>query len=992
MPHRELLTDSQRLSLQTPATDERGMVRHYTLSSEDLALINRHRGDANRLGFALMLCYLRFPGRILQRGEQPPAALCTFVAEQLELDGSQFGDYAERDQTRREHVLEIETALGLRPFTRALYRELAAWLLPTALATDHGPTLVATLLEELRNRRIVCPPVAAIERLAGSVRARAQRQLWRRLADGLTDQQRQSLDQLLEVRVGGGQSTLAWLRQTAYAATTGNFPKLIERLTLVRTFGIEPERATRVHQNYWLKLAREGGQSTVQHLADLEPLRRYATLTALVLELTATLTDEALHMFEHLVGQLFKKSERRHAEQFHASGKSINEKVRLYARVGQALIEARSSGGDVFAAIEAVLPWSKFESTVAEAQTLAQPEEFDYLALLDERYSSLRKFAPLLLAHFEFHAAPAAAELLQALDLLRDLNASGKRTLPEHVPTGFVKPRWRPHVLPSSGVDRHFYELCALAELRDRLRAGDVWVTGSRQYRDFETYLIPAETFKVMQKEPLPLDIDTHLASYLAECRQRLAGDLTTVASRAREKTLADVTLADGELRITPLRKNTPESAEAFAEKAYALMPHVKITELLAEVDQWTNIGDRFLHLRTQAPPKNRQALLTAVLADGINLGLTRMSEACHETTWRQLSWTADWHVREECYAQALASLIDAQHRQPLAVHWGSGTTSSSDAQFFRAGGRGEVGGLVNLHYGQDPGVKFYTHLSDQFGPFHTKVIAATANEAPHVLDGLLYHQSSLVINEHYTDTGGFSDHVFAMCRLLGFRFAPRIRDLKEKRLYLLPGMTAPPEFASLVAGAINVRVITDHWFELLRLAMSIKTGTVTASVILRKLAAYPRQNSLALALRELGKLERTFFTLQWLQDPELRRRSHVGLNKGEQQNALRRAVFFNRLGEIRDRSYENQRHRASGLNLLVAAIILWNTAYLQRAVDHLCDQGHQPAPGDLAHLSPLGWEHINLTGDYHWKTSQTLGPDLFRPLRTKAPDIAAAA
>jgi hypothetical protein len=121
------------------------------------------------------------------------------------------------------------------------------------------------VLEELRMRRIVCPPLSAIERLSASVRARAQRQLWRRLADGLTDDQRQSLDHLLEVRAGGGQSTLAWLRQTAYAATPGNFPKLIERLSLVRGLGIEPERATRVHQNYWLKLAREGGQSTVQH-------------------------------------------------------------------------------------------------------------------------------------------------------------------------------------------------------------------------------------------------------------------------------------------------------------------------------------------------------------------------------------------------------------------------------------------------------------------------------------------------------------------------------------------------------------------------------------------------------------------------------------------------------------------------------------------------------------------------------------------------------
>jgi hypothetical protein len=692
MPHRELLTESQRLSFQAPASGEREMVCHYTFGSEDLALINRRRGDANRLGFAVMLCYLRFPGRILQQGEQPPAALCAFIAEQLGLAAAHFGDYAERDQTRREHAAEIQDALGLRPFSRALYREIAAWLLPTALATDHGPTLVATVLEELRVRRIVCPPLSAIERLSASVRARAQRQLWRRLADGLTDHQRQSLDHLLEVRAGGGQSTLAWLRQTAYAATPGNFPKLIERLSLVRGLGIEPERATRVHQNYWLKLAREGGQSTVQHLAEIEPLRRYATLTALVLELTATLTDEALNMFEHLVGQMFKKSERAHAEQFHASGRSINEKVRLYARVGQALIEARSSGGDVFAAIESVLPWSRFESTVAEAERLAQPEEFDYLVLLDERYSSVRKFAPLLLANFEFRAAPAAAELLQALDLLRDLNASGKRTLPDHVPIGFVKPRWRPHVFSSGGVDRHFYEMCALAELRDRLQSGDIWVTGSRQYRDFETYLIPAESFKEMQKDPLPLEVDTNLPSYMAELRQRLEDNLTAVSSKARENTLPDVTLLNGDLRIAPLRKNTPESAEAFAEKVYALLPHVKITELFTEVDQWTNLGDRFVHLRTQTPPKNRQALLTAILAEAINLGLVRMAEACRETTWRQLSWTADWHIREECYVQALASLIDAQNRQLLALTGAAALHHLRTASSFglAAGGKSE--------------------------------------------------------------------------------------------------------------------------------------------------------------------------------------------------------------------------------------------------------------------------------------------------------------
>jgi hypothetical protein len=105
----------------------------------------------------------------------------------------------------------------------------------------------------------------------------------------------------------------------------------------------------------------------------------------------------------------------------------------------------------------------------------------------------------------------------------------------------------------------------------------------------------------------------------------------------------------------------------------------------------------------------------------------------------------------------------------------------------------------------------------------------------------------------------------------------------------------------------------------------------------------------------------------------------HVGLNKGEARNALARAVFFNRLGELRDRTYENQRHRASGLNLVVAAIVLWNTVYLERAASTLRERGRAISDDLLAHLSPLGWEHINLTGDYVWKPG---GGEKHRPLR----------
>ncbi len=155
-----------------------------------------------------------------------------------------------------------------------------------------------------------------------------------------------------------------------------------------------------------------------------------------------------------------------------------------------------------------------------------------------------------------------------------------------------------------------------------------------------------------------------------------------------------------------------------------------------------------------------------------------------------------------------------------------------------------------------------------------------------------------------------------------------------------------------MIGGTLNIKHVRAHWDEILRLATSIKQGTVTASLMLRKLGSYPRQNGLAVALRELGRIERTLFILDWLQSVELRRRVHAGLNKGEARNALARAVFFNRLGEIRDRSFEQQRYRASGLNLVTAAIVLWNTVYLERAANAL--RGHGQAVDDGAVAVPV--------------------------------------
>ena len=161
---------------------------------------------------------------------------------------------------------------------------------------------------------------------------------------------------------------------------------------------------------------------------------------------------------------------------------------------------------------------------------------------------------------------------------------------------------------------------------------------------------------------------------------------------------------------------------------------------------------------------------------------------------------------------------------------------------------------------------------------------------------------------------------------------------------------------------------------------------------MLKRLGSYPRQNGLALALREIGRIERTLYTLDWLELPHLRRQATAELNKGESRNALARAVCFHRLGQLRDRTVEMQQHRASGLALVTAAIALWNTVYLGRIIDAARRKGEVVPDALLAHLAPLGWQHINLTGDYLWDADADVASDGSRPLRSGAPTLAVVA
>jgi TnpA family transposase len=296
-------------------------------------------------------------------------------------------------------------------------------------------------------------------------------------------------------------------------------------------------------------------------------------------------------------------------------------------------------------------------------------------------------------------------------------------------------------------------------------------------------------------------------------------------------------------------------------------------------------------------------------------------------------------------------------------------------------------------YFGPGRGVTIYGHTADFRLPYHTQVISTNDREALYVIDGLCNHETDLHIHEHFTDTHGYTTHVFGLCAALGFRFAPRIRDVFDQRLFTIgrPEQDYGP-FNQLLTDRINTRVITENWDEVLRVAGSIRHGTVSAALIMRKLAAYPRQNQIARALNEIGQLEKTIFILELLLDPQLRRRQERGLNDGEAVNSASRALFVGQRGEFRDRAYQDQVHRASCLHLLVAAIGAWTTPYLADAIAAHRAEGQDVPDKLLAHLSPIAWEPVNLLGQFTFDPGNARPLDDRRPLRSGADDADEAA
>ena len=359
-----------------------------------------------------------------------------------------------------------------------------------AFDTDDGGAILKRLTTDLRTQRFVLPSAVTLERIGLAGRARARRLAAQAINDALDTQHKRVLMALLEHDPSIGRSRLIWLRALPHATSAASMRGLLERLKHVRALGLPRDLGEAIHPARLAKFAREGTVAPLSLLNDFGERRRIATLAAQISELETTLTDAAIALFESLTAQLFTRSTRIPRDQsWSASKAQAGRLIRLFGGAIDAIVQAREQDRGPFDVLDEAIGWDRLVASRDEIVALGELATEDPLSLAAGRYTQLRRFGPAFLEVFAFDAPVAGRSLQTAVELLRELNRSGRRKLPDIVPMPFASRQWRALVVRNAKSARRTYETAVVATLRDRLRAGDVWVEGSRDYRRFDAYL-----------------------------------------------------------------------------------------------------------------------------------------------------------------------------------------------------------------------------------------------------------------------------------------------------------------------------------------------------------------------------------------------------------------------------------------------------------------------------------------------------------------------
>lgn len=958
-------------------------------------MIAQKRGAHNRLGFALQLGTVRYLGTFLEDPLAVPQPVLRMLAQQLCIDVADKSSTYGVGEQRWQHAIEIRARYGYVEITEPLIGfRLTRWLYALCwTGTDRPSVLFERATTWLVTHKVLLPGCTTLERYVARLRSQVEERLWRSLGSGISLDQKTKLEGLLVSSGGSRNSQLDHLRAGPVVASSRSMSLALMRLQAVRELGIRLPAATRIPATRIAALARFAGAAKAKAILRLPELRRLATLVAFVHCLEASAQDDALEVLEVILRELFGDAVKADKKARLRSLKDLDAAAATLASACQIVLDTSVPDAKLRIQLFARISPDAIAQALASVNTLIRPVDNVYYQELDAKYKTVRRFLPALAEHIHFGANAAGEPFVAAFAWLR-ANMTVKKP-GNDAPRAVITKPWQRHVLGEDGaVDFHAYTFCVLSELHTALRRRDVFVAPSWRYADPRAGLLDSAEWE--STRPIicrTLGLSAAPEPTLIAMAAELDRTYRAVAARLPDNPAVrfDKVGDKHELVLSPFDKmDEPASLIALRAKVNGMLPRVDLPELILEIAARTSFTDAFTHIseRTARAADLHVSICAVLMAEACNTGVEPLIRGDVPALKRdRLSWVDQNYLRDDTITAANTTLVATQSRSALAGVWGGGEVASADGMRFVVPVRSVHSGPNPKYFGVGRGVTWYNLISNQFSGLNDITVPGTLRDSLILLAVVLEQQTDLQPTQIMTDTGAYSDVVFGLFRLLGYRFSPRLADVGGTRFWRIDSKADYGLLNDISAHNISLQKIEPHWDDMLRLAGSLKLGRVSAAGIMRTLQVGERPTRLAQAIAEFGRIDKTLHTLTYIDDEAKRRGTLTQLNRGEGRHSVARVVFHGKRGELRQQYREGQEDQLGALGLVLNIIVLWNTSYMEVALNQLRADGFEVKDEDVARLSPLLHEHINMLGRYSFLVPDAVAKGELRPLRNPASD-----
>jgi len=841
-----------------------------------------------------------------------------------------------------------------------------------AQTMNHPADIINVVIEELIHHHYELPPFDQINRLVKHTRSLVNRKIFTQIYQQLDDALISMLDDLFIIKSGFNKTGYNSLKRLPKNPTISHFKELLEHHDWLLLFGNTEKYLQNISKVKLQQFSVEAKSLDASDFKDMNKHRRYALILCLINQAQRRAKDSLAIMYSRTMSKMHKKADKKHEslrkqqEEMtkHLLGAfydvlSVCKDETSPDIVGKNVLTTVSNHGGVG------ILHSKCEQVVAYHCD-------NYLPLLWEYFAPKRPTLLKLARILNLQSASQDGSLVNALRIvLTNAHIKSEFFEDDSLDVSFAPEKWQNLIIRKNQsqnlISRRYLELAVFSCFSNELRSGYIFIEGAETYADYRKELLDLKSCQLLLNEYCD---EVGIPNNAKDFVKNLRNNFIEVADRV-DKRFPEITELVIDEKGNPfLKKRSPKQRSRQAiwlsQEIKNRMPERNLLDILCNTHHYAGWAHEFGPITgfdsKLADPVERHILTN--FAYGTRMGPTQAAKHIKaDVTAHMLSWVNRRHVTPPLLDKALTKLINLSNTFQIIQAWGTGKSCAGDGtiQYIR-----EENLIAEYHirYGHRGGIAYH-HVSDQYVALFSTFIPCGVWEAVEIIESLLKNQSDIKPDTIHADTQGQSTVVFALAYLFGIKLMPRIRNWKDLKFFRPAKNSKYKHIDSLFTETIDWDLIETHWADLMQVALSIRTGKMSSSLLLRKLNNYSRKNRLYRAFQELGYVIRTQFLLEYISNVELRETITATTNKVEQYNQLCDWASFGSI-ELVASNDENEMEKAVKYNdIITNSVILQNIIDMSDIIHQLTQEGAEIREDDIAFLSPYLTEHIKRFGDY---------------------------